>query len=136
RTQRWEELGIQARGPTHQLSWVYRSTGNITDFANKFLSREEEKTEAQTPQMELFQDFLTTTGPEPEVKQFPDLDEMINYVAKQIDYLHCEEGYPLSEIAVIYPQKSPEHLSGIHFPDLMMKALDRHGICSNWIASD
>jgi superfamily I DNA/RNA helicase len=136
RTQTWKGLGIQARGRTHKLSWVYRSTGNITNFANKFLSRTEEKTEAQTPQMELFQEFLTTAGPDPEVKQFPDLNQLINYVAKQIDHLHREEDYPLSEIAVIYTQKSPEHLPGIHLPDLMMKALDKRGICSNWIAGD
>ncbi len=136
RTQTWKELGIQARGRVHKLSWVYRSTGNITAFANKYLSPKEEKTEAQTPQMELFQEFLTTAGPDPEVKQFPDLDGLIDYVAKQIDHLHREEGYPLSEIAVIYTQKSPEHLPGVHLPDLMMKALDELGICSNWIAGD
>lgn len=136
RTQTWKELGIRARGRVHKLYWVYRSTGNITDFANQFLSRKEEKTEAQTPQMELFQEFLTTTGPDPEVKQFPDPNELIDYVAKQIEHLHREEGYPLSEIAVIYTQKSPEHLPGIHLPDLMMKALDGRGICSNWIAND
>lgn len=136
RTQTWKELGIQARGRIHKLSWVYRSTGSITDFANRFLNRKEEKTEAQTPQMELFQEFLTTTGPDPEIKQFPDLNELIDYVAKQIDHLHREEGYPLSEIAVIYTQKTPEHMPGIHVPDLMMKALDERGICSNWIAGD
>ena len=136
RKQTWKELGIQVRGRTHKLSWVYRSTGNITDFASKFMSRKEEKTEAQTLQMELFQEFLTAAGPDPEVKQFPDLNDLIGYVAKQIDCLHREAGYPLSEIAVIYTQKSPEHLPGIHLPDLMMKALDKRGICSNWIASD
>jgi len=136
RSQTWKELGIQARGRIHKLSWVYRSTGNITAYANQFLSRQEEKTEAQTPQMELFQEFLTTIGPDPEVKQFSDLNELIDYVAKKIDYLHREEGYPLSEIAVIYTQKSPEQLPGTHLPDLMMKALDERGICSNWIAGD
>lgn len=136
RTQTWKELGIQARGRISRLSWVYRSTGNITDYANQFLSRKEEKTEVQTPQMEMFQEFLTTAGPDPEVKQFPDLNELIDYTAKQIDRLHREEDYPLSEIAVIYTQKTPENLPGIHIPELMMKALDQHGICSNWIASD
>ena len=28
------------------------------------------------------------------------------------------------------------YLPDIHFPDLMMKALNNRGICSNWIASD
>ena len=136
RTQSWKELGIQARGRVSRLSWVYRSTGNITDFANKYLSRKAEKTEAQAPQMELFQEFLTTAGADPEVKQFPDLNGLIGYVAKQIDFLHREEGYPLSEIAVIYTQKTPENLPDVHLPDLITKALDKQGICSNWIAGD
>ncbi|HNZ11093.1 MAG TPA: 3'-5' exonuclease, partial [Smithellaceae bacterium] len=52
------------------------------------------------------------------------------------DHLHREEGYPLSEISVIYTQKTPEHMPSIHLPDLMMKALDERGICSNWIVGD
>lgn len=136
RTQTWKELGIQARGRVSRLTWVYRSTGNITDYARKFISGQKEKTEKQSSQMELFQEFLTTAGPDPEVVKFADLNELINYVAKQIDFLHREEDYPLAEIAVIYTQKSPEHLLGSHVPDLMMKALDQHGICSNWIAGD
>lgn len=29
-----------------------------------------------------------------------------------------------------------ERLPNINLPDFMMKALDQHGICSNWIAGD
>ena len=136
RTQTWKELGIQARGRVHKLSWVYRNTGNIADFAQKFLNQKEEKANPQSTQMEMFQEFLTTTGPEPEVRQLSNLDELINYIAKQINHLHHDEGYSLSEIAVIYTQKSPDHLPGIHLPDLITHALEKHGICCNWIAGD
>lgn len=82
------------------------------------------------------QNFVTTTGPEPGITQYPNLDELISHVAKQIDYLHNEDGYPLSEIAIIYTQKSPDHLPGIHFPDLTIKALEKQGLYCNWIAED
>ncbi len=136
RTQTWKELGIQARGRVHKLSWVYRNTGNIADFARKFLNQKEEKANPQSTQMEIFQEFLTTTGPEPEVRQLSNLDELINYIAKQINHLHHDEGYPLSEIAVIYTQKSPDHMPGIHLPAMITKSLEKQGICCNWIAED
>jgi len=136
RTQTWKELGIQACGRVHKLSWGYRNTANIADFARKFLNQKEEKANPQSTQMEMFQEFLTTTGPEPEVRQLSNLDELINYITKQINHLHHDEGYPLSEIAVIYTQKSPDHLPSIHLPDLITQALEKHGICCNWIAED
>jgi len=136
RTQTWKELGIQARGRVHKLSWVYRNTGNIADFAQKFLNQKEEKANPQSTQMEMFQEFLTTTGPEPEVRQLSNLDELINYIAKQINHLHHDEGYSLSEIAVIYTQKSPDHLTRHSSARLITHALEKHGICCNWIAGD
>jgi len=136
RKQSWKELGIQARGRVHKLSWVYRNTSNIAHFAQKFLNEKEEKAEQISPQMELFQNFVTTTGPEPEITQYPNLDELVSHVAAQIDSLHNQDGYPLSEIAIIYTQKLPEHLHGVHFPNLMIKALEKKGLYCNWIAED
>jgi hypothetical protein len=136
RTQTWKKLGIQARGRVHKLSWVYRNTGNITEFARKVLDRKDEKAVTQPTQTEMFQEFITTTGPEPQIRRLANLDELLNYVAKQIKYLHHDEGYPLSEIAVIYTKKSPEQFPGIHLPDLIIQELEKYGICCNWIAED
>jgi len=136
RKQTWKDLGIQVRGRVRRLTWVYRNTSTIADFARKFLNEKEEKVEHPTPQTELFQNYLSTTGPAPEIKRFPNLDELIHHVALQIDHLHNDEGYPLSEIAIIYTQKSPDHLPGIHLPNSMTKALEKHGLCCNWIAED
>ncbi|PKN68521.1 MAG: hypothetical protein CVU54_14480 [Deltaproteobacteria bacterium HGW-Deltaproteobacteria-12] len=136
RKQTWNDLGIQVRGRVHRLSWVYRNTRTIADFARKFLNEKEEKAEQLSPQMDLFQNFITTTGPEPEITKYPSLDELISNVATQIDHLHNEDGYPLSEIAIIYTQKSPDHLPGIHLPDLMIKAFEKQGLYCNWIAED
>ena len=73
---------------------------------------------------------------QPEIRQFPTLDELIHHVVRQVDHLHNIEGYPLSEIAIIYTQKSPHRLPDIHLPDLIMKALENQGILCNWIAED
>jgi len=136
RKQTWKELGIQVRGRVHRLSWGYRNTSAIADFARKFLNEKEEKAEHQSPQMELFQNFLSPAGTEPEIRQYPDVDELICNVARQISHLHHNENYPLSEIAIIYTQKSPDSLTGVHFPHLMTNALDKYGIYCNWIAED
>jgi hypothetical protein len=135
RKQSWKELGIKARGRTHRLSWVYRNTRAIAGFARKFLNQKEEDSSNQT---DLFSDgdYWSVAGQEPEIKQFPDLDNLIQYVAKEISHLHHDEGYPLSEIAIIYTQKSSDHMKGIHLPDLAMKELEQRGICCNWVAED
>ena len=131
--QTWKNLGIQDRGRVHQLSWMYRNSSAIANFARRFIN---EKNEESSSQVQPIQDYQTTPGPEPEIRQFPTLDELIHHVVRQVDHLHNNEGYPLSEIAIIYTQKSPHHLPDIHLPDLIMKALENQGILCNWIAED
>ncbi|MEI6260680.1 MAG: NERD domain-containing protein/DEAD/DEAH box helicase [Deltaproteobacteria bacterium] len=133
KTQTWKNLGIQVCGQVQQLSWMYRNSSAIADFARRFIN---EKNEEPPPQVQPIQDYQTTPGPEPEIRQFPTLDELIHHVVRQVDHLHNNEGYPLSEIAVIYTQKSPHRLPDIHLPDLMTKALENQGILCNWIAED
>lgn len=135
RKQTWKDLGINVRGRVHRLSWVYRNTSTIADFARRFLA-EKEKNERPSSQMELFQDFVSTKGPEPEIKKLPDLDNLISYVTQKIKHLHNEEYYPLSEIAIIYTQKSPEQLPDIHLPNLLKTSLENSGIYCNWVAED
>lgn len=135
RKQSWKDLGINVRGRVHRLSWVYRNTSTIADFARQFLG-EKEKDEKPSTQMELFQDFVSVKGPEPEIKKMSDLGNLVSYVTKQINHLHNEEYYPLSEIAIIYTQKSPEQLPDVHLPNLLKTALENSGIYCNWIAED
>ncbi len=133
KTQTWKNLGIQDRGRVHQLSWMYRNSSAIANFARRFINK---KNEELPPQVQPIQDYQTAPGPEPEIRQFPTLDELIHHVVRQVDHLHNNEGYPLSEIAIIYTQKSPHRLPDIHLPDLIMKALENQGILCNWIAED
>ncbi|MCX5826040.1 MAG: ATP-binding domain-containing protein [Deltaproteobacteria bacterium] len=55
-------------------------------------------------------------------------------MAEAIRPLSTEEGYPLSEMAVIYAMKTPENDPGMNLPLLIGKALDKKGLLHNWIS--
>jgi hypothetical protein len=55
-------------------------------------------------------------------------------VAETIRPLSTEEGYPLSEMAVIYAMKTPENDPAMNLPLLIGKALDKKGLLHNWIS--
>lgn len=133
----WKEVGINARGRVHRVSWIYRNTQEIADFA-KAIIEDGKKTASDSPaQTELFPEtFEATHGPLPEIRSFSDYDAIAAWVAGKIRILADDEGYPLSEIAVIYTMRSPEHDVAMHLPRLMIKALEGKGILHNWISED
>jgi superfamily I DNA/RNA helicase len=57
-------------------------------------------------------------------------------VAETIRHLSAEEGYPLSEMAMIYAMKTPENDPSMNLPLLIGKALDKRGLLHNWISED
>ncbi len=71
--QTWKDLGIQDRGHVHRLSWMYRNSSPLADFARRFIN---EKNAESSPPAEPIQDYQTMPGPEPEIRQFPTLDEL------------------------------------------------------------
>ncbi len=72
----------------------------------------------------------------PDIRAFPDYGEIAAWVAGTIRHLSAEEGYPLSEMAVIYAMKTPKNDPGMNFPLLIGKALDKRGLLHNWISED
>jgi superfamily I DNA/RNA helicase len=80
---------------------MFRNSCAIANFARRFIN----EINGEPPsQVQPIQDYQTTPGPEPEIRQFLTLDELIHHVVRQVDHLHNNEGYPLSEIAIIYTQ--------------------------------
>ncbi len=133
----WKEVGIHARGRVHKVSWVYRNTKEIADFAKAFVEERAGSPDESSRQAELFPEtFEAMHGPQPEIKPFHDYAEVAAWVADMIRALTDEEGYPLSEIAVIYTMRSPENDTAMHLPRLLEAALERRGILHNWIAED
>ena len=133
KTQTWKNLGMQVRWRIHRLTWIYRSSRAIAGFARRFI---DDKNAETSPRTEPIQDNLTPHGLEPDIRQFPNAGELIDHIARQVVHLHHTEGYPLSEIAILYTQKSPHRIPDIHFPDLMTKAMENQGLFCNWIARD
>lgn len=132
----WKEVGIHARGRVHRVSWIYRNTKEIADFA-KAIIEDGKEPNLESPQTELFPEiFEAMHGPQPEVRSFNDYKTITAWVADGIRTMNEEIGYPLSEIAVIYTMRSPENDSAIHLPRLLEAALERKGILHNWISED
>ncbi len=131
----WSKLGIKIQGRVRQLNHVYRTTRELTRFASHFTGRffdVDGGPDAQ--QLDLFPDAFDFTGPKPEVKQLHSLTELIDYVANSIGGL-VDQGYNLSEIAVIYISRDAPGTEQL-LPVLIQMALDQRGILSTWLSQD
>ncbi|HPC33227.1 MAG TPA: 3'-5' exonuclease [Syntrophales bacterium] len=132
----WKEVGIHARGRVHRLTWIYRNTKEIADFAKRIIEDGKESLRDRS-QAELFPEiFETMHGPQPEVRSFSSYEAIISWVGDGIRNLNEDKGYPLSEIAVIYTMRYPENDSAMHLPRLLEAALERKSILHNWISED
>ncbi len=144
--QAWKNLGIRAQGRVHRLNCVYRNTIEIARFAARFMSESspvpvssrsgDARHEGHAgSQPELFPDYFDYHGPQPEIRQLPDVRAIVDYVANKIKAL-TDEGMPLSEIAVLYTVKQPYEGTTQPIPELIDQALEQKGILSNWISED
>ncbi len=122
----WKAVGIQARGREHRLSWAYCNIKEIADLAESLSCTQKppDKTVSGDQFYLLPDTFGTFHGPTPEVIRFSDFQESPAYVADKSKELSDAQGYPLSEIAVLYAMKFPDRLPGIHVPHLLG---DYHG---------
>ena len=133
----WKDVGVQARGRVHKISYVYRNTKEISNFASKFIGEANAQADKQPPdQLELFPDFFDFSGPKPELKQFQDFDSIIEYVAEKIKEVVNTERCPYSEIAIIYTIKSPGDNLKEPLPLMIEKELESNGILSNWASEN
>ncbi len=133
--QSWKELGIQAKGRVHRISNIYRTTKEISNFAKKFKGSED-TVPKEKAQPELFEDFFEYHGPRPEIKRFPSVEEIASFVADKIKKLHNEDGYPFSDIAIIYTIRTFDGNAGTPLPKIFQANLESKGIISNWVSED
>jgi len=137
RSQTWKELGIKVRGRVHRISYCYRNTKEISQFASRLIGKPEASAEEDSQrQSTLFEDPYSYHGPRPEISQFQDLEAIADFVAdttrKLVDSGEC----PFSETAIIYTVKSPANSSDIHIPRMFEKALEARGILHDWVSRD
>jgi len=137
RKQTWKELGVETRGRIHRVSFVYRSTREIYEFASRFIGDNKGSAGSKAGEQQgMFPDLYEYHGPKPQMKQFRDIQEVVAFVAEDIKKLVDGEGCPYSDIAVLYTVKSPEGDDEKNIPLMVGAALERKGILSNWISRD
>ena len=133
----WSDVGIKARGRVHKISYVYRSTQQLSRFASTFMANTPvEKKDAGNEQKELFPDFFDFSGPLPEISQFKDFEAICQYVADKAAETVEKDECPFSEVAVLYVKKTPPDDTSQTVPEIIEQALAAKGIFSNWIARD
>lgn len=133
----WRKVGVEARGRVHNISYIYRNTKEISDFASKFIEEDVFTDEDKKPkQLELFPDFFDFRGPKPELKQFENLDSVTEYVSKTIAEIVSAEEYPFSEIAIIYCKKSIDDKDIQIIPKMFKSALNSKGVLCNWASEN
>jgi len=130
----WKELGIEARGRVHKLPGVYRNTAEIAGFAAHFLGNEGGSEEKADAQLKLFEDFYDFHGPAPELCRFETLDRMVAGVAERAANLIKTEGFPFSELAVLFALKQPDRNCPETLPEMLEAALEKQGILSQWMS--
>jgi len=132
----WKAVGIHARGRVHRLSWIYRNTKEIADFAKRVIMGDQDSGR-EAHQEELFPEiFEDMHGTQPDVRQFIDYETIAAWVADRIGSLNEKENYPLAEIAVIYTMRSPDGDIAMNLPRLIEEALGKKGLMHNWISED
>ena len=133
----WSDVGIKARGRVHNISYVYRSTQQLSRFASSFMAKNAvEKKNAGDGQKELFPDFFDFTGPSPEIVQLKDFETICHYIADKTTQIVAEDECPFSEVAVLYVKKTSPDGTSQTVPEMIEQALAAKGIFSNWIARD
>ncbi len=133
----WKAVGVQARGRTHKISYVYRNTRELTLFSAKFLGKGAVagKDRAQT-QLELFPDYFDFSGPKPEIRQFQDMAAIVRYIPEKISAVVAQDGCPYSEIAVLYTTKHADQESDDPLPTMLLKSMEAQGIPCSWTAEN
>jgi len=133
----WKDIGIQAVGRVHRISYIYRNTIEITGFASKFIGGESEnEADSKHSQLELFPDLFDFHGPVPEIKKFSGFNDILKYTADKILALVNKYGLPFSEIAILYPVKAPIGMPDVHLPQMIENELEAKGIICDWSAED
>ena len=109
------------------LDWLVRYDAVLIDEGQDF----------SDDMLQLFPEtFGTVQGPPPKITAFSNFHEIPAYVADKTRRLADSQGYPLSEIAVLYAMKAPDRLPGVHVPHLPGSAMESRGILHHWISED
>jgi hypothetical protein len=136
-SQTWKDMGIQAQGRIHRVSYVYRNTREIAEFADRFIGgKDGYPADPEKEQLVLFPELYAFHGPRVELRKSEGIEEMIAYVADNVKRLVDSKEWPSSEIAILYATKTPWTMPDRNVPEMIQKALDVRGILHKWASED
>ena len=137
KTRSWKELGVHARGRTHTLNYVYRSTKELTEFATRFsIGGDFLENSGKPQQRELFPGYFEYHGPPPFISKHLALSELLHFIVGEIDILVSEKQYSLSEIAILYTKSAIPGEDVGSLPEMIGEALEHQGFLYEWISED
>jgi hypothetical protein len=132
----WKSLGIEARGRSHRMKNVYRSTSEIYEFTQRFIGQGpgDQKQLSLLPQEPVFH------GESPRLMQFEDHEAMEGFVVSGIRDWLTQEEYRRSEIGIIYDDKvyGPETFTydTRELPQRLLGKMEAAGIPTKWVSRD
>jgi len=132
----WRKLGVIVhRSRIDNLRTVYRSTIEISAFANKFVQKEIDAKEKHK-QLEFPQFCKQLHGLQPQIEKYQNISDIVEFICNTINDKSVGDGIPLSEFAVIYASKSYSQPILSEFPTIVGKTLESKGILYDWISED
>ncbi|NWG04537.1 MAG: hypothetical protein HXY44_16930 [Syntrophaceae bacterium] len=84
----------------------------------------------------MFPDLYEYHGPKPQIRQFKNIGETIEFVSDKIKKLVDEGECSCSDIAILYTMRSSEDNPDMHVPHMVGKTLEKKGILPNWVSED
>ncbi|HAM52327.1 MAG TPA: hypothetical protein DCP92_17145 [Nitrospiraceae bacterium] len=137
RKQSWKDLGVQAKGRLHRISYVYRCTKELHAFSSRFIGTNGSPPASSVAQQYgMFPDLYEYHGPKPQISQLQSMEEIIGFVADTIKKLVDQGECSCSDIAILYTMKSTQDSPEIQIPQMIGKALEKRGILYNWVSED
>ena len=135
--QSWKDLGVQAKGRLHKVSYVYRCTKELHEFSSRFIAANGgPPVSGGSQQYGIFPDLYEYHGPKPRMKQFKNIEEITEFAADTIKKLVDKGECSCSDIAVLYTMKSTQEHPEVQIPYMIGKALEKRGLLYNWVAED
>jgi hypothetical protein len=131
----WRSVGIEAQGRTHYLGKIYRNTFEILTFSQRFIRAV--PVAKRQPGLPLDDEFH---GEPPKIVRFQNVNEIVAFLAADVQKEIAGGEYKRSEICIIYDDKtySPEAFAydSRDLPHRLKKCLEKAGIPVKWVSED
>lgn len=118
----------------HDLKWAYRNSLHIGELAARFRQK---STNAHDSEKEALSsvEIVSFKGGTPSMPRKKDIEGILKYTIKTVSNW-LDQGYPASEIAVLYTTSRAKTLHSIDVPGTLIEEFTKAGILSQWTSRD